>query len=158
MNQELARLQAEVSSKLERNLELHQQIDDVRNADSDTTDEDRIAQANRHHALGLQLFREKRYERALTELTSALALNPGNPTIVNNYGFLLHRMERYDEAVTWLQKTLTLEPDRAVAHVNLADSLVELGRHEEARDYYRRYLELWPESPRRAEIQRYLEN
>ena len=151
MSAELERLQRDLSVKLERNLALSREIEKLRQA-SGRSDEGRLAQANRHHALGLQYFRERRYDRALDELAGAFALNPGNATITNNYGYLLYRIGRLEESIEWFQKTIDLDPDRAVVWVNLGDALWELGRREEAREAYRRYLELWPSSPRRMEI------
>jgi tetratricopeptide (TPR) repeat protein len=151
---ELENLQRELTSKLERNLELQKRVEELRSPGAvEPSHEERLAQANRHHALGLQYFREERHELALGELEEAVRLNPGNPTIVNNYGFVLYRLGRYQESLEWFEKTLALEPDRAVAHLNLADALWKLGREEEARPRYRRYLELWPSTPRRSEIE-----
>jgi peptidoglycan/xylan/chitin deacetylase (PgdA/CDA1 family)/uncharacterized caspase-like protein len=151
---ELENLQRELTSKLERNLELQKRVEELRSPGAvEPSHEERLAQANRHHALGLQYFREERHELALGELEEAVRLNPGNPTIVNNYGFVLYRLGRYQESLGWFEKTLALEPGRAVAHLNLADALWKLGREEEARPRYRRYLELWPSTPRRSEIE-----
>jgi peptidoglycan/xylan/chitin deacetylase (PgdA/CDA1 family)/uncharacterized caspase-like protein len=159
MSEELEGLQRELASKLQRNLEIHRRLDTVKNehdAESGIPEAERLAQANRHHALGLQYFREGRHALALEELIRAVGLNPGNPTIVNNYGFVLYRMGRYQESLPWFERTIELDPQRAVVYVNLADALRKLGRDPEAEPYYRKYLDLWPESPRRAEIEELL--
>ncbi len=159
---ELESLQRELTSKLERNLELRKQVEELRSSGpveiAELSHEERLAQANRHHALGLQYFREERHELALRELDEAVRLNPANPTIVNNYGFVLYRLGRFEDSLEWFEKTIALDPGRAVVHLNLADALWKLGREDEARPRYRRYLELWPSSPRRKEIERLIDN
>ena len=159
---ELENLQRELTSKLERNLELGKRVEELRSSGpveiAELSHEERLAQANRHHALGLQYFREERHELALRELKEAVRLNPANPTIVNNYGFVLYRLGRVQESLGWFEKTIALDPGRAVVYLNLADALWKLGREDEARPRYRRYLELWPSSPRRSEIESLLGN
>jgi tetratricopeptide (TPR) repeat protein len=154
---ELESLQRELTSKLERNLELGKQVEELRSSGpveiGELSHEERLAQANRHHALGLQYFREERHELALRELEEAVRLNSANPTIVNNYGFVLYRLDRFEASLGWFEKTIALDPGRAVVYLNLADALWKLGREDDARPRYRRYLELWPASPRRAEIE-----
>jgi peptidoglycan/xylan/chitin deacetylase (PgdA/CDA1 family)/Flp pilus assembly protein TadD len=159
MSAELESLQRELTSKLERNLELREQVEELRaSGEVELSHEERLAQANRHHALGLQYFREERPELALREMEEAVRLNPANPTIVNNYGFVLYRLGRYQDSLEWFEKTIALDPGRAVVYLNLADALWKLGREEEARPRYRRYLELWPSTPRRDEIERLIGN
>lgn len=98
---ELESLQRELTSKLERNLELRAQVKELRaSGDGELSHEERLAQANRHHALGLQYFREERPELALREIEEAVRLNPANPTIVNNYGFVLYRLGR--QKTVWI--------------------------------------------------------
>jgi tetratricopeptide (TPR) repeat protein len=156
LTSELENVRREAREKLARNLALSRKLEEE-SGSSLPTEEAKIAQANRYHALGLQYVREKRYEEALSELEQALALNPDNPTIVNNYGFVLYKMGLYRESVTWFEKTVSLDENRPVVYVNLGDAYMNLGEEENAASCYQKYLELWPTSPRAEEIQKLLE-
>ena len=156
LQSELEAVQRRAMANLETSLELSRDLG-ASAGESEEAKSARLAQANRHHALGLQYFREKRYELAATELERAVVLNPENPTIVNNYGFLAYRRGRFQEAVDYLERTVALDPERAVAYLNLGDALVPLGRDREAADAYRKYLELWPDSPRAGVVRSLLE-
>jgi tetratricopeptide (TPR) repeat protein len=157
LSDELENVRREAREKLARNLALSRRLEEEAGS-SLSTEEAKIAQANRHHALGIQYVREKRYEEALVELEQALGLNPGNPTIVNNYGFVLYKMGRYKESITWFEKTVSLDEDRSVVYVNLGDAYMNLGEDEKAASCYRKYLTLWPTSPRSKEIRKLLED
>jgi peptidoglycan/xylan/chitin deacetylase (PgdA/CDA1 family)/tetratricopeptide (TPR) repeat protein len=105
---------------------------------------------------GQQLYREKKYDEALTKFQAAVDLKPADPVLLNNLGFIYYAMGKYDAAVGWLQKTLTLDPKRKEAHENIADALLKQGRKDEAKEHYREFLALHPTSSRAEEIRKIL--
>lgn len=106
------------------------------------TDRQRAQQANDR---GLQLYREKRYDEAVAQLTEALKLRPDFAQAANNLGFVYYRQQRYAEAVRWLENTLKIDPSRAVAYLNLGDASFHAGDQARARQAYATYLELQPQ-------------
>jgi peptidoglycan/xylan/chitin deacetylase (PgdA/CDA1 family)/uncharacterized caspase-like protein len=174
LNEELDLIRKEIAAKRERNAKLRQKVQEEMAklpdngpgpaggvtrapAASAATAEPRTpkskrAQAQKHHAVGLQYYREKKYDLAAQELEQAVKLDPANATIANNMGHILYRLDRNEEALAWLQKTIQLDPKRAVAYVNIADVYKKLGRNQEAKENYEKYLQLVPESSRAEEI------
>jgi len=108
---------------------------------------ERKLKANEFHAQGLKHYRDQDYKSALSALKTALAFNPTNPGLVNDYGFILYRDGQYEEALYWLEKTIELDADRIPIYLNIADTLVKLDRKPEAVPYYEYYLKLYPDSP-----------
>ncbi len=166
LEDELQALRTETKDKLRKRLELQLALSREAGGESKVTrsaalddrelTEERIRQARRLNASALQYLSENRYEQALAELGQAAELNPYNPTILNNYGFVLSKLERHEEALVWYDKTVELEPERKVVYLNLGDSLMALGRTEEAATHYERYLQLFPSSPKAADIRELL--
>ena len=105
-----------------------------------------------HHKDGLDQYRNKQYDAALVNLKTAVELNPTDPSIVNNYGFVLFKAGQYQESLTWLEKTIELEPKRTVVYLNIADTLMQLQRETDALKYYEHYLYLFPSSPEAENI------
>ena len=117
---------------------------------------ERIIQARRLDASARDYLQENRLDLARAEWEEAVCLNPGNPTIVNNYGYILDQIDRNKEALIWYSKALQLSPNRIPLQLNLGDVLVELGRRHEAAPYYERYLDLAPNSPRADSVKDWL--
>lgn len=111
-------------------------------ASGSISDRQRAQQANDR---GLQLYREKRYDEAVAQLTEALKLRPDFAQAANNLGFVYYRQQRYAEAVRWLENTLKIDPSRAVAYLNLGDARFHAGDQAGARQAYATYLELQPQ-------------
>lgn len=105
---------------------------------------DRKAKANQLNASGLQYFKDKKYLEAKRDLAEAVRLNPYNPTIVNNYGFMLDQLNENEEALKWYYRTVELDAKRVAVYMNLGDMMVKLGRPQDAVAYYERYLHLYP--------------
>ncbi len=117
----------------------------------------RRLKANKHHAKGLQLYKNKEYSAALKEINLALKYNPSNITMVNDYGFILYRAGQFESALHWLEKTIELAPERKSAYLNIADTLVELQRPKDAIPYYQYYLKVYPSSPLKSRIDEFLQ-
>jgi len=154
LNDELERIQKDIAAKRERNSKLREKVEEERRKLEGTTGtpvkegpKSKAAQAQEHHNLGLKLYREKKYDEAVSEFEQAVKLDPKNATMSNNLGFTLYKFEKYDESVVWLRKALKIDPQRAVAYANLADAYMKMGKTTEARQYYEKYAEMAPNSP-----------
>jgi peptidoglycan/xylan/chitin deacetylase (PgdA/CDA1 family)/uncharacterized caspase-like protein len=110
----------------------------------DVADGERNKQAKRLNASAIEFIKEKKFKEAKEELSEAARLNPYNPTIVNNYGFVLDQLNENEEALKWYYRTVELDPKRTSVYMNLGDIMVELGRPQESVAYYERYLHLYP--------------
>ena len=68
------------------------------------------------NALGYTLAnRTTRYEEAFALISQALALQPGEPAILDSMGWVLYRMNRNDEALEYLSRAYAAFPDPEVA-------------------------------------------
>lgn len=61
-----------------------------------------------------------------------LALRPGEPDILYNFGNLYVRSRRFEDAARRYQQALEARPEHAAARVNLGSALLMLGRRDEA--------------------------
>lgn len=154
LNDELERIQKDITAKRERNSRLREKVEEERKKLEGTTGtpvkeapKTKAAQAQEHHNLGLKLYREKKYDEAVVEFEQAVKLDPKNATMANNLGFTLYKFEKYEQSVVWLRKAIEIDPQRAVAYANLADAYMKLGKTIEARQYYEKYAEMAPNSP-----------
>jgi len=118
------------------------------------SDRQRAQQANDR---GLQLYREKQYDEAVTQFTEALKLRPDFAQAANNLGFVYYRQQRYAEAARWLENTLKIDPSRAVAHLNLGDAYFNAGDKAKAKQAYTTYLALQPQGSGAAQARAQLE-
>lgn len=82
--------------------------------------------------VGWILFQARRYDEAIRELRSVLALEPENPSAHWFLGFALIGAERYDEAIATLEKAASLS-DRSSAVLGvLVHAYAGAGRRAEA--------------------------
>ena len=103
--------------------------------------------AEAHTFLGWRLSFDGRYEVAMEECRTAIALDPslGNP--YNDMGAYMIELGRLDEAVEWLQKAL--ESERyccyCYSHCNLGRVYLQKGMWQLAKKEFDRALDLNPE-------------
>ncbi|MBW2277190.1 MAG: tetratricopeptide repeat protein, partial [Deltaproteobacteria bacterium] len=71
-----------------------------------------------------RLLKKKNYPAALARYREAHDLDPANPEITNNLGYIYYLLGNYDEAERLYRWAIKLDPERFVAHLNLADLLV----------------------------------
>lgn len=84
------------------------------------------------------LERRKQYAESEQLLRNALALDPDNPTALNNLGyFLAERNERLDEALTLVQRAVNIEPTNS----SFLDSLGWVYFKQNRLDLARQYIE-----------------
>jgi peptidoglycan/xylan/chitin deacetylase (PgdA/CDA1 family)/uncharacterized caspase-like protein len=100
--------------------------------------------AQRAHDRALQLYKEKNYAAAETELAEALKLRPDFTLAANNLGFVYYKEGKYKEARLWFEKTIKMDPSRAIAYVNLGDACVQLHDADNAKKSFQAYLALVP--------------
>jgi len=99
-----------------------------------------------HSFLGFLYTQDRQYERGIAEGERAVALNPGEATILGNYGFSLSMAGRSEEAITLIQKAIRLNPFGSFpsCYNMLGNALVFAGRYEEAVSAYQKYLQGTP--------------
>jgi Flp pilus assembly protein TadD len=85
-----------------------------------------------HYFLGTIYFHVGLLDEAMRQYKRADELNPSNPTIKFNIGFLTLLQGRYDDAITIMEANPT-GPVRAWVECSIANALVYLGRVDEAR-------------------------
>ena len=83
------------------------------------------AAARDRNRLGLDHTRHHRYPEALAAFREAHALDPTDPEITNNLGYLHHLLGNRIDAERYLRETLRLHPHRAAASDNHAELLAE---------------------------------
>lgn len=85
------------------------------------------------NALGYTLAdRNERVAEARLMIEKAMSLKPGEPAILDSYGWVKFRLGLYDEAITELRRAYALQPDAEIA-AHLGEVLWVKGEHAEAR-------------------------
>lgn len=100
--------------------------------------------ARAHYNLGAALGRLQRYDEALPELASAVAIEPGYAEAHYNLGVALARLGRGAEAIVHYQRAIALRPDMPEARNDFGSALAEQGRWDEALLQYREAVRLNP--------------
>jgi predicted Zn-dependent protease len=96
------------------------------------------------HLLGLVRARQNRLEEAVQLIGRALALLPGQPQMLFNYGKMLAVLGRDPEAVKALEAAALALPDYAEAWNNLAEVQRRMGNLADAEKSFRKVLALQP--------------
>ncbi len=74
-----------------------------------------------------RLLEKKNFPLALARFREAHDLDPQNPEITGNLGYIYFLLGNHEEAERLYRWTLKLDPERFVTHLNLADLLVARG-------------------------------
>ena len=85
-----------------------------------------------HETLGVVYFRAGRKEEALNELTLAVTMTKGDPTMEAYLAIVLALSGQKEEAEGILKKLLDLSKTTYVSDIFLGFLLFALGRHDEA--------------------------
>jgi len=98
---------------------------------------------------GLILYHVKEYDSAEKDFRRALALEPRNSDINNNFGWFLCHTGRARESIGYFEQALgnPLYQTPELAYMNAGECLVQLGELDRADDFLRRALRLSPENP-----------
>ncbi len=94
--------------------------------------------------MGDALYRDTKYQEAVTYFRIALALRPKNPWTLDRLSLALAAAGQFDEAVADSRRAVDLEPSSAMLRYNFAVSLLNLKRFDEARKECERILETDP--------------
>jgi len=109
------------------------------------------AAAHYFYAFGY-LVPEKRIDEALTELQTALSLDPLSPIVNTNYAATLQMAHRYPESLAQFQKTLERDPSFPPAHLKLSYLYATTGQFanavEEVRKYVGAHAGTWSNNPK----------
>lgn len=98
----------------------------------------------------MALFRQKKYDEAVSAYDKALEQDPDNVRVLNNKGYSLFRAKRLDEAIFTLTGAVSLQPDHPLANLNLAKALCAAGNHKDAQKIATKAINLNPEFKRIA--------
>lgn len=85
--------------------------------------------------------------QARTLYEQALAITPGDPDLLNNYGVLLSSQHELDRAIEFLRRAIGLAPANAGIWTNLGFAYRERGRPSDAVAAFQRALALDPRRP-----------
>jgi tetratricopeptide (TPR) repeat protein len=111
-----------------------------------------VDKAELHHALGLNLARQKRTEETLRELKQSVDLAPGSTRYAYVYGVALLSSGKPDPALAVFESALAKRPGDRELLIALATTNRDLGRFERARIYARRLLEAAPGDPQARQL------
>jgi Flp pilus assembly protein TadD len=92
--------------------------------------------------LGLIAVEREDFAAAEGWLRAALAIDPDEPTTLNNLAEALRRSDRFDAAIPYYHKAFARAPDYAEAYDNLGCALTMSGRPAEALPYHQRAIAL----------------
>lgn len=98
--------------------------------------------------IGSTLADMGREPEAITQLRSALKVEPGYADARVDLGVALARSGRLPEAMGEFEEAARLDPNRADVHDNLGNGFVQLGRVQEGIDQYRQAIRIKPDSAR----------
>lgn len=106
-----------------------------------------IISANPRHALALNYLgymladRGERLDEAVSLVSRALEIEPGNPSYEDSLGWAYFKQGRYDMAAGHLSKAAAAVPTNSVIQDHYGDALFALKRYEDAIAAWRRALE-----------------
>jgi tetratricopeptide (TPR) repeat protein len=95
-----------------------------------------------HRGLGTVLFKQGRFEEAISHYKETLRNKPHHANTLGDLGLALLQLERYDEAVRHFHRALEGKGDTQKWYRGLGTALYRLGRPEEAIVQYRQALKL----------------
>lgn len=98
-------------------------------------------------ALGIALFRQRRFSEALEAVREEIELHPEHAPAYQNLGSTLASLNRMDEAIAAWRRAIELEPRYVDARLFLGVAYAQAGRVEEAREQFEAVLKLVPGHP-----------
>lgn len=108
--------------------------------------------------LGKLQFNRKQFEAAIVSLEQAVAVAPNNAEANHLLGESFLGVRKGSRAVGYLEAAIRLDPaGKAEIHLRLAQLYDAAGMKSRAANEYRAFLEKRPDSPRRKELERYIE-
>jgi tetratricopeptide (TPR) repeat protein len=102
--------------------------------------------ARAHAGLGSAMVEARGdYLEGMSRYLTAVKLDPENPALLNDLGWLSYKMNRYPEAVAALEKAVALDPKDPMIETNLGLAYQKAGRGQEAITHLQRALAINPE-------------
>jgi len=95
---------------------------------------------------GVQAGKEKDYQKALEEFSTATIIDPKNPDAFNNLGFAYTNLDRLDEALEAYGTVLELDPENVAAKINSGVIHFQKDQEEQAAEMFRGALEIDPDN------------
>lgn len=84
---------------------------------------------------------------ALSHLHNAQKINPNDPAVLNNLGYLAHKQSRdFEKSVDYYQKCLEVEPTYETAYLGILDIFRSLGHTKLEEEYVKRAVKHCPNS------------
>lgn len=93
-------------------------------------------------ALGREKITEEEFQLAELYLSRALAIKPGDTTILNLLGFVHYSMENYPECEACNRKVLEIDPGNAYSFKGLGICLSKVGQVEKGIEHLKKSIEL----------------
>jgi TolB-like protein/DNA-binding winged helix-turn-helix (wHTH) protein/Tfp pilus assembly protein PilF len=104
--------------------------------------------AEAHAQIGwIKLTKDWDWVGAEASFQRALALDPGNSTVVSEASYMAAYLGRFDEALKLARRAVELDPRNALSRRSLAEICYWAGRQEEAVGDFKRALDLDPNLP-----------
>ena len=101
-----------------------------------------------HYARAIAYERLKKWPKAEADFRQALALNPGQPQVLNYLGYsLVEKQIKLDEALAMIEEAVTVSPDSGYIVDSLGWVLYRLSRYQDALGPMERAVELMPIDP-----------
>ena len=101
-----------------------------------------------YYARAISHERTGNWPEAEADFRQALALNPGQPQVLNYLGYsLVERQEKLDEALAMIEEAVAARPDSGYIVDSLGWVYFRLGRYDEAVEQMERAAELMPVDP-----------
>ncbi len=102
--------------------------------------------ARAHAGLGSTLVEARGdYQEGMKRYLAAIKLDPENPALLNDLGWIAYKTSQYPEAVAALEKAATLDPKNPMIQTNLGLAYQKVGKTEEAITRLKRALATNPE-------------
>jgi len=93
-----------------------------------------------YNALAELQMRQGRTNAAIETLQGALAIQPGDPVLLNNLGMCRIAQHDYESALTMFSKAAGIMPENAKYRANMAVSLGLMGRDEESLSLFKQVM------------------
>ena len=99
-----------------------------------------------HLSMGEFLLQHHRFEEAISEFKTILALRPDDPDVNFQLGYAFYEIGEFDLAIQHDEIALKNRPENLEAESNLGNALLQNGRSAEAVEHYRNVLRKQPSS------------
>ena len=80
----------------------------------------RLQEGKGHFKKGMEAYVQKNYKNAISEFTKAIEIDPSNPVLYSNLGYVYYDLDEVGKAFEYQKKALDIDPRFANAHYGLA--------------------------------------